>query len=235
MYQSPAALRIHTNHRSDFDSYFPLEDSTATDFDTDLKSLPFPAPLHSLRVQFRDDAFECDTFLLENQRHGQLDDLLSELRTLSQTLDAELTKGVEHDYEDFIALGKIDSKRIEELEKGVLMVQTNLTDLENVIQEDLKQVETVLAERRDLRARKQAARNVLRLVRAVDELAYMLDDDLESAVETDEYLRYLMTTTHLPESEQGRYESLRDELKERITRLQDVDVFSSVALSARLT
>ena len=196
--------------RADFDSYFPVDDYDNHDFQSDLNSLPFPVPLHTLRLRFREDEFECDSFLLQHQRHGQLDDLLAELRSLSRTLEQELTKGVEDDYEDFIALGKLDDRRINELYTSITSIRSALSNIESELSEDLNNIELVMSEKILLAKRKREARSSIRVVRTLDELSYLLnhDDDLEQAVEALEYLRYQVRSVPLPESEEVRYNEL---------------------------
>lgn len=83
--------------------------TTRTSDDDFLTSLPFPAPLSSLRAFFQQEGedFSPDQFLLQHQRHAVLDDLARDLRDRSRLLDEQLLRGVEADYEDFIGLGKI--------------------------------------------------------------------------------------------------------------------------------
>lgn len=224
MAQSPAAQRIHTNRRQDFDSYFPVEEydnQTGKVYDTDYASLPFPAPLTSLRSSFRGDDFECDTFLLEHQKHGQLDDLLLELRDLSALLDSELIKGVESDYEAFIGLGRIDSRKVGELKKGVVNLTEQLSKIEAEVQGNLDDIEATLRARRDLRSRKRRARRVLKVSMSIDELAFMLEegDDVEGALEAFEQLCGTTHRTPLPEYDRSRYDDLSLALLERLQAL----------------
>lgn len=225
---TPTPLRINTSKRQAFDSYFPLEDedqnlddSEARLYDSDLASLPFPAPLTSLRASFRGDDFECDKFLVQNQKHGQLDDLLIELRDLSKLLENELVKGVEGDYEAFIGLGRLDSRKVDELRRSVSGVIESIKKIEVEVQANLDDVEATLTIKKEIREKKNAARNALRISRGVDELAYLLDDevDLDLAVEAYEQVQTMTKSTSIPDFEFERYVDLQTRLK---NKLQDL-------------
>lgn len=219
MSHSPAALRIHTNRRQDFDSYFPVEEYEDSQvYSSDYASLPFPAPLTTLRANFRGENFNCDDFLLEHQRHGQLDDLLLELRDLSTLLDSELIKGVEEDYESFIGLGRMDSRKVVDLKKGVINVVDQLKTIESEAQANLDEIDETLKARRALRRRKKVARQVLKVSMAIDELSFFLheENDVQNSLESFEQLTELTTKTQVPEFEQMRYDNLVVDLESRL-------------------
>lgn len=219
--ETPTPLRINTSRRLAFDSYFPL-DAVDTDvqaehesriYDSDLASLPFPAPLTSLRANFRGTDFDCDDFLVQHQKHGQLDDLLQELRSLSGLLENELVKGVEGDYEAFIGLGRLDSRKVDDLRRGVMGVTESIKKVEAEVQQNLDDVEETLVARKVMRARKNLARKTLAISRGVDELAFLLDDkDLEFAVEAYERVQVMTRKTDMPEFESARFAELRAQL-----------------------
>lgn len=214
-------LRVVTSRRQDFDSYFPLDNDDPV-YETEFASLPFPAPLTSLRASFRGDDFECDAFLVEHQKHGQLDDLRLELRGLSALLESELVEGVEEDYEAFIGLGKMDSRKVDELTRGVNSVADQVRRIEEDVRENLKEVEGTLAARRELRRKKKHARASLRVSRGVDELAFILTEgeetDLESAVEAFEQVQSLTQKTPVPEYDTSRYSDLQMTLQVALRR-----------------
>ncbi|CCG83325.1 protein of unknown function [Taphrina deformans PYCC 5710] len=219
MSRSAAALRIHTNRRQDFDSYFPVEEHEDSQvYHSDYASLPFPAPLTTLRANFRGEEFDCDDFLLEHQRHGQLDDLLLELRGLSTLLDSELIKGVEEDYESFIGLGRMDSRKVDDLKKGVINVVDQLKTIESEAQANLDEIDETLKARRVLRRRKKAARQVLKISMAIDELSFFLHDeeDVQNALESFEQLTELVSNNQIPEYDQTRYDDLLIDLDTRL-------------------
>lgn len=217
---SPDALRIHTNRRQDFDSYFPLEayEEDAQVYRSDLASLPFPAPLSSLRADFRGESFDCDDFLVRHQKHGQLDDLLLELRGLSSQLEGELVRGVEDDYEAFIGLGKMDSRKVDELRRGVSAIKEQLEKMEADIEGNLAEIDETLAAQRNLRTKQQMARAQLAISRSVDELAYLLQGQvvLGDAVEAYVQLQTLLTHGKLSEHEQVRHQELEESLRTKL-------------------
>ncbi len=209
---------------SKFDSYFPeFDDSKGSDAQ-DLASLPFPAPLASLRTQFRQPTFDPDSFLLENQRHGQLDDLLRELRSLLGILEEELVKGVENDYEDFIGLGNIEGSKskVDTIKAGVTGIAVQIKVIEGDIQRNLDDVRDLLSRRREIQARKGEARAILRISRTVDELSLVLTSDgkeqvdLDDAVETYCFLQRQIRRWTLPEFEEVRVDDLRGRLLQMI-------------------
>lgn len=222
--ESPTALRITTSKRQAFDSYFPLDGADeqttqeAIRYDADLASLPFPAPLTSLRENFRGEKFDCDEFLIQHQKHGQLDDLSKELRSLSALLENELVKGVEDDYEAFIGLGRLDSRKVDDLRRGVVAVTQSMKKIEADVQQNLTEVESILAAKKALRKKKNAARATLRISRGVDELAYLLDDgsDLEICLESYEGVQDMTKKKKVPEFEAARYADLQVQLKNKL-------------------
>lgn len=222
MEQSPAALRIHTNRRQEFDSYFPLEEynEEARVYDTDFASLPFPAPLSTLRSNFRGDNFDCDSFLLQHQKHGQLDDLLQELRGLSGLLDSELIKGVEEDYEAFIGLGRMDPRKVDDLKRGVLNVLDQLSRIEREVQEKVDDVDATLKARRTLRRKKKQVRATLKVSMAIDEVAFLLEQekDQEGVLEAMEQLGALTRKVPVPEYDKPRLQELISDVSNALTQ-----------------
>lgn len=67
----------------------------------------FPYPLTITRDGFADDPnFDPDTFLYTNHRFSSLDSLISDLKTLSKTLNQDLLDSVNDEYTNFIELGQ---------------------------------------------------------------------------------------------------------------------------------
>lgn len=67
----------------------------------------FPYPLSISRNEFVDDPnFDPDTFLYTNHRFTSLDSLISDLKSLSKTLNQDLLDLVNEEYTNFIQLGQ---------------------------------------------------------------------------------------------------------------------------------
>ncbi|KAI5299268.1 hypothetical protein KEM56_003373 [Ascosphaera pollenicola] len=80
------------------------DDTNIFDPETDVDSLPFPAPLS--RATFSDPSFSPTTFLSSlSNRHQSLSDLQLELQDLSRSLAAELLDLVNANYQSFLHLG----------------------------------------------------------------------------------------------------------------------------------
>jgi hypothetical protein len=179
-------LSIQTGKgKTRFDSYFPEENQPhkpngraqeEDDDDRDFASLPFPAPLLSLRQDFCAADFDPDKFLCAHQKHGQLDDLLAELRALAKQLEAELTAGVERDYASFIALGNTDASRLQALQEGAMDARAQAAAMADEALRDAQEADAVLQQRAAIRKQKHRARMQLRCIRGVEELAELLAD-----------------------------------------------------------
>ncbi|ORY79018.1 hypothetical protein BCR37DRAFT_394361 [Protomyces lactucae-debilis] len=223
-----------------FDSYFPPEqgysntaghDATRSTrqsndeedhHDLDFASLPFPAPLHSLRRDFRAQDFDADTFLCQHQKHGQLDDLLAELRALARQLDGELTAGVQRDYASFIQLGQTDASKLVVLQQGASAIRQQAQVLADEAMKEAEEADDVLRQRAVIREMKAAARQQLWFLRGVDELASIMEDGrldeegLQLAVDLAARLRHREPRTTVPAATTAAFEALRQRLVARL-------------------
>ncbi|RMD40919.1 hypothetical protein DV735_g4197, partial [Chaetothyriales sp. CBS 134920] len=117
-------------------------------------SLPFPKPLP--RSAFLNPDFDAADFLANlTSRFQTLDDLQTELRQLSTTIQTELVDLVNDHYEEFLSLGGSLSggdEQVEELRLGLMGVERELAALK----------ERVVGERDRLAAAMEAKREVVR-------------------------------------------------------------------------
>ena len=122
--------------------------------DYDDESLPFPKPL--ARSAFHTVEFDPATFLASlTARFQTLEDLQSELRQLSTSIQTELVDLVNDNYEEFLSLGGSLSggeERIEEVRVGLMGVEREMAGLRVKVEEERgKVVEAMEAKRKVVR------------------------------------------------------------------------------------
>ncbi|KAK5058522.1 hypothetical protein LTR84_010785 [Exophiala bonariae] len=154
--------------------YFGASDSGSdlSDGDNDASTLPFPKPID--RSAFLAPDFDATAFLSSlSNRFQTLEDLQSELRELSQTLNKELVDLVNDNYEDFLSLGGTLSggeERIEEIRVGLLGFQRDVKSVRDRVDERREDIKGLLQQKRALRQETGVGRALLEIAERLDEL-----------------------------------------------------------------
>ncbi|KAI4189256.1 MAG: hypothetical protein L6R41_001577 [Letrouitia leprolyta] len=126
-------------------------------------NLPYPEPL--ARSAFLTPDFDPATFLSSlRNRHQTLEDLRAELRTRSQDISKELLDLVNDNYQDFLSLGsslKGGDEKVEEVRLGLLGFKREVEGLKVKVDERKKEVEDLVAQRKEIRRQMQLGRSLL--------------------------------------------------------------------------
>ncbi|KAL8757509.1 MAG: hypothetical protein Q9184_004189 [Pyrenodesmia sp. 2 TL-2023] len=131
--------------------------------DSGVDDLPYPKPLS--REAFLTPDFDPATYLstLRN-RHQTLEDLRAELRTRSQDINKELLDLVNDNYQEFLSLGSSlrgGDEMIEEVRLGLLGFKRVTQGLKSKVDERRKEVEDLVAQRKEIRRQMQLGRALL--------------------------------------------------------------------------
>ncbi|KAJ5689326.1 hypothetical protein N7462_003718 [Penicillium macrosclerotiorum] len=166
---------------------FADSDGSASDFDDDSSSLPFPEPLS--RTSFLAPDFDPAVFLSSlTNRHQSLEDLRQELRGLEQLLNKELLDLVNENYQDFLSLGTAlrgGEEKIESVKVSLLSFQRDVQSIRDKIEARRREVEGLLNEKRQLRTHSDIGKDLLDYAERVDELEHRLMIGNNSAPQKD--------------------------------------------------
>lgn len=159
-------------HASLTNQQFGHSDDSGSDFDDNDSSLPFPKPLD--RNSFLTPDFDAATFLsgLVN-RFQSLEDLQTELRQLSQSLNKELVDLVNDNYQDFLSLGGTLSggeERIEEIRVGLLGFQRDIASVRDKVDARRNEIAELLDQKRHLSKEISVGRSLLEIAQNLDDL-----------------------------------------------------------------
>lgn len=146
--------------------------STSSLSSNDSSSLPFPKPL--LRSAFLTPDFEPATFLSTlTSRFQTLEDLRSELASLSQTIQTELVDLVNDNYADFLSLGTSLSggeEKIEEVRVGLLGFERDVQQLREKVVKERERVADLVREKKQVLREMAVGRGLLEIEQRVGEL-----------------------------------------------------------------
>ncbi|KAH0837104.1 hypothetical protein AYO21_04565 [Fonsecaea monophora] len=161
--------------------YFGGSDS-GSDADDNDASLPFPKPLE--RSAFLAPDFDAATFLSSlSNRFQTLEDLQTELRELSQTLNKELVDLVNDNYQDFLALGSTlygGEEKIEDIRLGLLGFEKDIKAVREKVDARRSEVAELLTQKKALRQEASIGQALLEIAERLD----LLEDRLEITVPT---------------------------------------------------
>ncbi|KIW18232.1 hypothetical protein PV08_02520 [Exophiala spinifera] len=150
--------------------YFGGSDS-GSDVDDDAP-LPFPKPLD--RAAFLAPGFNAATFLASlSNRFQTLEDLQTELRDLSNTLNKELVDLVNDNYQDFLSLGTTLSggeEKIEDIRLGLLGFQREVKAIRDNVDTRRNEVADLLRQKKTLKHDTGIARSLLEIAERLDQL-----------------------------------------------------------------
>ncbi|KAL8731994.1 MAG: hypothetical protein Q9181_004110 [Wetmoreana brouardii] len=153
---------------------FFFSDSDASDSGED--NLPYPKPLP--RAAFLTPDFDPATYLSSlRNRHQTLEDLRAELRGRSQDISKELLDLVNENYQDFLTLGSSlqgGDEKIEEIRLGLLGFKRDVEGLKDKVDERRKEVEALVAARKEIRRQMQVGRALLDFDQRLRELEQSL-------------------------------------------------------------
>jgi hypothetical protein len=134
--------------------------------------LPFPKPL--ARSSFLASDFDPTTFLSSlSNRFQTLEDLQTELRTLSQSLNKELLDLVNDNYQDFLSLGSTLSggeEKVEEVRVGLLGFQRELSLIRSKVDNRRDDVAKLVEDKRKLKQEIKLGRALLEIAERVKDL-----------------------------------------------------------------
>ncbi|KAI1615639.1 oligomeric golgi complex component, COG2-domain-containing protein [Exophiala viscosa] len=158
--------------------YFGGSDS-GSDIDDNDAALPFPKPLD--RSAFLAPDFDATAFLsgLSN-RFQTLEDLQTELRELSQTLNKELVDLVNDNYQDFLSLGSTLSggeDKIEEIRLGLLGFQRDVQAVRDKVEARRYEIAELLNQKKALKRETGVGRSLLEIAERLD----LLEEKLKLA------------------------------------------------------
>ena len=146
--------------------------STSSLSSADPDSLPFPKPLN--RTSFLEPSFDAAVFLSTlTNRFQTLEDLRSELASLSQTIEHELVDLVNDNYSDFLTLGSSlqgGEEKIEEVRVGLLSIERDIKGLREKVVEERRKVVEALGEKRKIMQDISTGRGILEVDRTLREL-----------------------------------------------------------------
>ncbi|KAK0934335.1 hypothetical protein LTR29_014066 [Friedmanniomyces endolithicus] len=154
--------------------------------DEDEDTLPYPAELP--RSDFLAPGFNPETYLSSlRNRHQTLEDLRSDLRARSHSLNQELLELVNGHYEEFLSLGGDlagGGEKVEGVRVGALGFKRELEGIGGWINERLGEVTELIREKRDVRRDIGVGRGVLEVYERIGELEESLgiadtDEDAE--------------------------------------------------------
>ncbi|ETI24298.1 hypothetical protein G647_03667 [Cladophialophora carrionii CBS 160.54] len=156
---------------------FSNSDSGSDLDDNDDTSLPFPKPLD--RSSFLAPDFDAAVFLSSlSNRFQTLEDLQTELRELSQTLNKELVDLVNDNYQDFLSLGSTLSggeEKIEDIRVGLLSFQRDVKGLRDLVEQRREEVAELLKQKKAIRQETSIGRALLEVAERLDALEEKLN------------------------------------------------------------
>lgn len=152
---------------------------SGSDVDENDAALPFPKPLD--RSAFLTPDFDATTFLsgLSN-RFQTLEDLQTELRELSQTLNKELVDLVNDNYQDFLSLGSTLSggeDKIEEIRLGLLGFQRDVQAVRDKVDARRQEIADLLDQKKAVKRETGVGRSLLEIAERLD----LLEEKLKIA------------------------------------------------------
>lgn len=134
--------------------------------------LPFPKPID--RSAFLSPDFDPIAFLSSlSHRFQTLEDLQTELRELSQTLNKELVDLVNDNYQEFLSLGGALSggeERIEDVRVGLLGFQRDVKAVRDKVDARRIEVTELLKEKRSVKHEVGVGRALLEIAEHLDQL-----------------------------------------------------------------
>jgi conserved oligomeric Golgi complex subunit 2 len=140
--------------------------------DNDASTLPFPKPL--AREAFLTPEFDAAEFLSNlSTRFQTLEDLQTELRELSQSLNKELVDLVNDNYQDFLTLGATlrgGDEKVEDIRVGLLGFQRDIAGLKAQLDHRRGEVQVLLDEKRNLMKETEKGRILLEIAERLEEL-----------------------------------------------------------------
>lgn len=172
----------------------PASTSNSSLSSADPDSLPFPKPLN--RASFVEPEFDPAEFLSTlTNRFQTLEDLRSELASLSQTIENELVDLVNDNYSDFLSLGSSlqgGEDKIEEVRVGLIGFERDVKSLREKVEGERGRVAELVAEKKQVMREVNVGRGLLEIDRRLKELEYELGPkeqpkaDIEVAGDEDE-------------------------------------------------
>lgn len=151
---------------------FGGSDDSGSEFDESNSNLPFPKPLS--RSSFLAPDFDPAGFLSSlTDRHQTLEDLRTELRDLSNSLNKELVDLVNSNYKDFLSLGSTlqgGDEKVEDVRVGLLGFQRDLGSVRDKVQKRRDEIAVLLEEKRNLKREIHLGQNILDLADRIDTL-----------------------------------------------------------------
>jgi conserved oligomeric Golgi complex subunit 2 len=169
----------------------PASTSNSSLSSADPDSLPFPKPLN--RETFLEPGFEPAAFLSSlTNRFQTLEDLRSELASLSQTIENELVDLVNHNYSEFLNLGSSlqgGAEKIEEIRVGLLGFERDVQSLRDKVNGERGRVAQLVGEKKQVMREVNIARGLLEVDHRLRELEVDLGlkEKVLGEVETEEY------------------------------------------------
>ncbi|OAP60143.1 hypothetical protein AYL99_05145 [Fonsecaea erecta] len=164
--------------------YFSGSDS-GSDADDNDASLPFPKPLE--RSAFLAPDFDAAAFLSSlSNRFQTLEDLQTELRELSQTLNTELVDLVNDNYQDFLSLGSTlygGEEKIEDIRLGLLGFERDVKAVKDKVDTRRNEVAELLRQKKALRQETSIGQALLEIAERLDLLEERLDISTPSATQ----------------------------------------------------
>jgi conserved oligomeric Golgi complex subunit 2 len=150
----------------------PASTSNSSLSSTDPDTLPFPKPLD--RSSFITPDFDPAAFLATlTNRFQTLEDLRSELATLSQTIEGELVDLVNDNYADFLNLGSSlhgGEDKIEEVRVGLLGFERDVKGLREKVEAERSKAVVLLQEKKEVMREINAGRALLEIHQRVEDL-----------------------------------------------------------------
>ncbi|KAK4944382.1 hypothetical protein LTR10_016268 [Elasticomyces elasticus] len=143
---------------------------SGSDIDENDAALPFPKPLD--RSAFLAPDFDATAFLsgLSN-RFQTLEDLQTELRELSQTLNKELVDLVNDNYQDFLSLGSTlagGEDKMEEIRLGLLGFQRDVQAVRDKVDARRYEIAELLDQKKALKRETGVGRSLLEITERLD-------------------------------------------------------------------
>jgi hypothetical protein len=138
-----------------------------------VNSEALPIPISIAKTNFKQfDSSKIDDFLYSNHRYTSIDVLIKELSQLSLSLNQTLLDLVNHDYNDFISLGKSINNshdKIDAILNDVSEFTTELTTISSTFDETIDQIANILTQR-----------NVIVKIKTLTKVSLMLNDQIEN-------------------------------------------------------
>jgi conserved oligomeric Golgi complex subunit 2 len=150
----------------------PASTSNSSLSSNDPDTLPFPKPLD--RSSFITPDFDPAAFLATlTNRFQTLEDLRSELATLSRTIEGELVDLVNDNYADFLNLGSSlhgGEDKIEEVRVGLLGFERDVKGLREKVEAERSKAVVLLQEKKEVMREINAGRALLEINQRVEDL-----------------------------------------------------------------